>query len=50
MGPKLDRNKSRSIVYDLLFDPDNDLLVYRKRVATLVELIATRAQKGQDKL
>ena len=50
MDPGQDNGSSRGIADPPLFDPDQDLQVWRKRVAAWVDLISTAAEKGSDKL
>ena len=48
MGPGKDFEKGLGIMHTPVFEPDQDLLVWRKKVASWVDLIATAASKGND--
>lgn len=46
----MDSSEPHSLVIRPIFDRNNNLVVYRKRVATLVHRIAKRAQKVKENL
>ena len=48
MGPGKDFEKGLGIMHPTVFEPDQDLLVWRKKVASWVDLIGTAASKGND--
>ena len=50
MGPGEEKVKSIGIPGAPVFDPDQDLQVWRERVTDWVDLISAAAEKGSDKL
>ena len=50
MGPGLEHGKGRGPTDPLRFNTTNDLYLWRKQVSNWVDLIATAAEKGSDKL
>ena len=48
MGTGKDFEKDLGIMHPPVFKPDQDLLVWRKGVASWIDLMATAASKGND--
>ena len=50
IGPGIEKDKGRGPTDPPLFSSNKDVHVWRKQVAIWVDLIATAAEKGSDKL
>lgn len=50
MSPGKDLERRMGMIPPPVFEPDQGLLVWRKKVASWVALIETAAKKGEDKL